>query len=60
MKKPATVAKRKASKDRAVRKVLRYAFDFASRSPTLLVHDDIPLTDEDRAHLALMAKQYPG
>lgn len=38
-------------------KVLRRAFDFASRSTALLVYD-IPLTDEDCAHLALLAKQY--
>lgn len=58
MKKPTTVSKRKTIKDRAVRRSLHYAFSFASRIPCVLVNDDIPLTDEDRAHLALMAQQY--
>lgn len=51
-------AKRKPTTDRAVQKVLRRAFDFASRSPSLVVYDDIPLSDDDRAHLARLAKQY--
>ncbi|MBP8149684.1 MAG: hypothetical protein KAY21_08210 [Limnohabitans sp.] len=49
-------AKRKPTTDRAVQKVLRRAFDFASRSPSLVVDDDIPLSDDDRAHLARLVK----
>ena len=52
-------AKRKPISDRAVQKVLRRAFDFASRTPSLVVDDDIPLSDDDRAHLARLAEQYP-
>jgi len=55
--KKAITSQRKSKQDRAVKKVLRRAFDFASRPTALLVYD-IPLTDEDRAHLALLAQQY--
>lgn len=51
-------AKRKPTTDRAVQKVLRRAFDYASRTPSLVVDDDIPLSDDDRAHLARLAKQF--
>ncbi len=51
-------AKRKPTTDRAVQKVLRRAFDFASRTPSLVVDDDIPLSDDDRAHLARLGNQY--
>lgn len=51
-------AKRKPIRDRAVKQVLRRAFDFASRYPALLVYDDIPLSDQDRDHLARLSEQY--